>query len=85
MDTKLTIRLSKSVIDKAKEYASGQKRSLSRIIETYLNSLTSTTDAMPDDEIQISSFVKSMSTGVTLPADLDAKKEYADYLSRKHQ
>ena len=85
MDTKLTIRLSKSVIDKAKEYASGQKRSLSRIIEAYLNSLTSTTDAVPNDEIQISSFVKSMSTGVTLPADLDAKKEYADYLSRKHQ
>lgn len=85
MDTKLTIRLNRNVIEKAKEYASSQKRSLSRIIEAYLNSLTSTTDAVPNDEIQISSFVRNMSTGVSLPADLDPKKEYADYLSRKHQ
>ncbi len=36
MDTKLTLKLDKLVIDKAKEYASSHKRSLSRMIESYL-------------------------------------------------
>ena len=39
MDTKLTIKLDENVIDKAKEYASSQKRSLSGLIESYLQSL----------------------------------------------
>ena len=39
MDTKLTLKLDKLVIEQAKEYASSNKRSLSRIIETYLKSL----------------------------------------------
>jgi hypothetical protein len=85
MDAKLTVKLNKIVIDKAKEYASTQKRSLSRIIESYLNSLVSHSNTGSDDEIQISDFVKSMSTGVHLPVDADSKKEYYDYLSEKYK
>ncbi|MEI6554098.1 MAG: DUF6364 family protein [Paludibacter sp.] len=85
MDAKLTVKLNKNVISKAKDYASTQKRSLSRIIESYLNSLTSHTNTVSDDEIQISTFVKSMSTGVHLPIDVDTKKEYSDYLSKKYK
>ncbi len=32
MDTKLTLKLDKDVIDRAKEYAASNKRSLSRIL-----------------------------------------------------
>ena len=85
MDTKLTLKLDKFVIEKAKNYASSHKRSLSRIIESYLKSLINQDDSNNTDDIQISSFVKSMSTGVTIPADLDYKKEYSDYLSDKHK
>ena len=85
MDTKLTLKLDKFVIDKAKNYAASHKRSLSRIIESYLRSLIGQDDSDDSDDIQISSFVKSMSTGVSIPADLDYKKAYADYLSEKHK
>jgi hypothetical protein len=41
MDTKLTLKLDKYVIDRAKEYAASQKRSLSGMIESYLKTLIS--------------------------------------------
>ena len=85
MDAKLTIKLDKDVIDKAKEYAAHQKRSLSRLIESYLNSLVNTDSSPTDGEIEISSFVKSMSTGVQIPNDIDTKKDYSDYLSEKYK
>ena len=45
--------------------------SLSRIIEAYLQSLTSENDT---SEFEISPFVKSIATGTEIPADLDYKK-----------
>jgi hypothetical protein len=83
MDSKLTLRLNQDIIEKAKTYASGKKLSLSRLIENYLNSLTNEVES--DTKIQISPFVKSMSTGVNIPADLDYKKEYSDFLTEKYK
>ncbi|WP_396152744.1 DUF6364 family protein [Flavobacterium sp.] len=83
MDTKLTLKLNQEIIEKAKVYAAQKKVSLSRIIENYLNSLT--TDAKNDDSIEISAFVKSISTGNKIPSDLDYKKEYAERLLNKHK
>jgi hypothetical protein len=85
MDSKLTLKLDKFVIDKAKDYASSQKRSLSRIIESYLRSLTNRNNPKESDDIEISPFVKSMTTGVKIPADFDYKKEYGDYLTQKYK
>ncbi len=82
MDTKLTLKLDQVVIEKAKVYASGKKLSLSRLIENYLNSLTSD---HPTDELEISPFVKSLSSGVEIPADYDYKKDRADYLEQKYR
>lgn len=84
MDSKLTLKLDKFVIDKAKDYASSQKRSLSRIIESYLRSLVNTNNPKGTDDLEISSFVKSMATGVKIPADFDYKKEYGDYIADKY-
>ena len=83
MDTKLTLKLNQEIIEKAKRYASDKKVSLSRIIENYLNSLTS--DKSAKDEIQISPFVKSLSTGIKLPPDFEYKKVVGDYLEEKHK
>jgi len=85
MDTKLTLKLDKFVIDRAKDYASSHKRSLSRIIESYLRSLINQEEPSDSGEIQISSFVKSMTTGVSIPNDLDYKNAYSDHLAEKHK
>jgi len=85
MDSKLTLKLDKFVINKAKDYASSQKRSLSRIIESYLRSLINKNNSKDSDDIEISPFVKSMSTGVKIPADFDYKKEYGEYLTQKYK
>jgi hypothetical protein len=85
MDSKLTLKLDKFVIDKAKDYASTHKRSLSRIIESYLRSLINKNSSKDNDDIEISPFVKSMATGVNITEDFDYKKEYGDYLTQKYQ
>lgn len=85
MDTKLTLKLDKYVIDKAKGYASSQKRSLSRVVESYLKSLVDTDKTEINDDIEISPFVKSLKTGVRIPADLDYKEVYGDYLAEKYK
>lgn len=41
MDSKLTLKLNENIIERAKKYASIKQISLSRLIETYLDSLTS--------------------------------------------
>ena len=81
MDSKLTLKLNQEVIEKAKQYAADKKLSLSRLIENYLSSVTS---GKVGKEIEISPFVKSLSTGVTLPSDFDYKKARAEYLEQKH-
>jgi len=85
MDTKLTLKFDKFVIDKAKDYALSHKRSLSRIIESYLKSLINQNDSNDSEEIKISPFVKSLKTGVNIPAYINYKKEYSDYLLKKHK
>jgi hypothetical protein len=82
MDTKLTLKLDQEIIEKAKHYASEKKLSLSRIIENYLNSLTSD---KTNNDIQISPFVKSLSSGIKIPADYDYKKDRTDYLEQKYK
>lgn len=82
MDTKLTLKLNQEIIEKAKQYASEKKLSLSRLIENYLNSLTSD---KPTNDLQISPFVKGLSSGVKIPADYDYKKDRTDYLEQKYR
>lgn len=85
MDAKLTLKLDKWVIDKAKEYASSHQRSLSRLIESYLKSLIDKENKHSENDIEISPFIKSMQTGVKLPVDFDYKNEYGDYLAEKYK
>ena len=84
MDSKLTLKLNEKVIDRAKKYASTKKLSLSRLIENYLDSLTQENN----DDFEISPFVKSISSGKSIPADADWKtlrEDYIEYLVKKHQ
>ncbi|MEN9401077.1 MAG: hypothetical protein RL632_2180 [Bacteroidota bacterium] len=80
MDTKLTLKLEKMVIDRAKDYAKKQHTSLSRLIENYLLSLTNE----PENE-KITPLVKSLSGILDLPNDTDDKEGYGDYLTKKYK
>ncbi len=69
MTTKLTLSLSKKVIEKAKEYAKKNNRSLSEIVESYLDKVTSDEQNEGDSEIdQIRGIIK-------LPKNFSLKKE----------
>lgn len=82
MDKKLTLKLNEEIIRRAKIYAAERKVSLSKIIETYLKHLTSEEKS---SDLEISSFIKSIATGVEIPMDLDYKTEYRNYQIKKHQ
>jgi hypothetical protein len=80
MRAKLTLKIDKSTIEKAKEYARKKDTSLSKMIENYLQALTNKQEE--DDEI--SPLVKSL-TGVIKPIDFDYKKNYSGYLADKYK
>lgn len=81
METKLTLRLRKSVIENAKEYARNHGISLSKMIELYLESIT----APREKEEETTPLVESLSGVIELDPDFDPKKEYADYLAEKYK
>lgn len=83
METKLTLRLNDGVIERAKIYATKQKISLSKMIESYLDSLTR--EIEHKDKSPITPLVKSLSGVIDLPSDFDYKKEYGDYLIEKYK
>ena len=80
METKLTIRLKKKVIERAKDYALVHKISLSKMIESYLESITEP----KKDDFQITPLVESLSGVIHLSDDFDIKKECSNYLTEKY-
>ncbi|MDA3904773.1 MAG: DUF6364 family protein [Bacteroidales bacterium] len=83
METKLTLRLNDNVINRAKLYARSHKISLSKMIESYLDSLTK--EKNEGKKISITPLVESLSGVIDLPSDFDYKKEYSDYIIEKYK
>jgi macrodomain Ter protein organizer (MatP/YcbG family) len=81
MTSKLTLTVEKSVIEKAKSYAKKTGRSLSELIENYLDTITS--EEKEDNEL--SSKLKKIVGAVQLPKDFDEEKELSFYLEKKHK
>jgi predicted CopG family antitoxin len=80
MTTKLTLTVEEEVIKKAKSYAKHTGRSLSELIERYLETLI---DEHKDTR-QLSPKLKKLVGSVKLPADFDEKKELDTYFQNKH-
>jgi len=78
MNTKLTLSLNKSIIERAKRYAKGNNQSLSQIIESYLEKITSSNPEMGDPELD------SIRGIIQLPSDFDLKKETRKLRIKKH-
>lgn len=83
MDKKLTLSLNQRIIEKAKAYAKENKTSLSKMIETYFESLTN--EKNNESEIQITPLVKSLCGVVELPENFDYKESKAKYLLEKYK
>ncbi len=82
MNTKVTVTLDNEILEKAKAHAVKKQVSLSQLIDAYLKSILDQKEA---SNIEISPFVRSMTTGKSLPLHLDDKSEYSDHLTEKYK
>lgn len=82
MTTKLTLSVQKHVIEKAKAYAKKTGRSLSEIIENYLEALTSD---LPQEKETLSPKLRKLVGVIKLPKDFDEEKAKGSYLESKHR
>lgn len=83
MSSKLTLRLSDNIIWRAKIYARDHNISLSKMIESYLDSITRQQE---DEKMNlITPLVESLSGVIDLPSGFEYKKEYGDYLIKKYK
>lgn len=80
MNTKLTLTIEQSIIERAKSYAKGKGRSLSDIIENYLKAITTEQRIVED----ISPIVNSLRGSFKSPESFDYKKELSKGLSEKY-
>ena len=80
MNTKLTLKLDSTVIARAKKYAKKRNTSLSKMVESYLDSVTKAERSGNE----ITPLVKSLSGVIELPADFDYRTDYPDYLDKKY-
>ena len=78
MQTKLTLSIDKQIIEKAKDFASRSNRSLSDIIETYLEKITDR--KLEDVDNELSKLIGV----IKLPQDFDEKREIRQILTEKH-
>ncbi len=81
METKLTLRLNKRVIDMAKDYAHIHNISLSKMIESYLESIT----RQKSETAEITPLVESLSGVINLDENFDFRKDYSNYLTEKYK
>jgi formiminotetrahydrofolate cyclodeaminase len=79
MTTKLTLTVEKSVIERAKVYARKTGRSLSELIEAYLERVTE-----EEDDQELSPKLKKIVGAVKLPKGFDEEKELKTYFEKKH-
>jgi len=81
MNTKLTLTIEQSIIEKAKKYANDKGRSLSSIIENYLKIITNEEVV---SNIEITPIVKSLKGSFKAPRNFNYKKDLSKRLSEKY-
>ena len=80
METKLTLKLDKAIINSAKKYAQNNNKSLSKLVETYFRNLVSQSDK---EKVKYSPLVEELS-GVISEKDINGL-EYVEYLEGKYE
>ncbi len=82
MNIKLTLTIEQSIIERAKRYAKARERSLSDIIESYLETITAESNI--NEEIELTPIVKSLKGSFSDFESFDYKKELTKGLSKKY-
>jgi hypothetical protein len=77
MITKLTLSIEKKTIERAKALSEKRGKSISRIVEEYLNSITAVNKASAVDKL-------SGALNKKVPADIEWKKVKENYLKEKY-
>jgi hypothetical protein len=81
MNTKLTLTIEESTVEKAKMYAKHKGYSLSNMIENYLKTVTSESKVK---ETELTPIVKSLKGSFKAPVGFDYKNELTKGLSKKY-
>lgn len=81
MNTKLTLKLDKDIIERAKSYAKERQTSLSVLVANYFKSLYENKD---ESDLELSPLVKELSGIIELPENFNLKEDYTDYLIEKY-
>ncbi len=87
MNTKLTLKLNKKAIDRAKKYAQKNKQSLSVMVEKYFNLISAASDKSDKEsitEVEISPNVLELSGIIKLPENINLKEIYRNYIEVKY-
>lgn len=82
MITKLTLTIEKSVIERAKSYAKGTQRSLSEMVELYLQRITE--EHLPGEE-EVSPRIKKLAGSLPLSREFDDKQALDEYYNKKYK
>ncbi len=80
MDTKLTLKLSSEVINRAKQYAKRRQTSLSRLVESYLDAVSNE----EGDLSETSPLIRSISGVISIPEEYDHRADRTSDLEQKH-
>ena len=81
MNTKLTLTIEQTIIEKAKKYANGKGRSLSNIVENYLKAITKEDN---NESTDLTPIVKSLKGTFKAPKNIDYKRELSKRLAEKY-
>jgi len=79
MTTKLTLSINEKTVQRAKQISLKRGRSISSMVEEFLNSLTENDDNKESSVKKMSGILQNK-----IPADLNWKKVKAEYLNKKH-
>ena len=81
MNTKLTLSIEQTMIEKAKKYANGKGRSLTDIVENYLKAITKEDN---NESINLTPIVQLLKGTFMAPKGIDYKKELSKRLIEKY-
>jgi len=81
MDTKLTLKLDKDILQKAKLFARENKVSLSALVENYFDSIA---NSSLKKDYSISPTVRELSGSIRIKGDVDVEKLRDQYLLEKY-
>lgn len=82
MDAKLTLKLDKEVIERAKRFARKYNTSLSKMVERYFDQVTQQEEE--GGSLELTPLVRSLHGIAPMPPDLDAETAYFEHLLEKH-